>query len=155
MNSEDADSPSVQEQSWLGANEVAFVEICVEAIFSHKHTFTHSKRTMREGDSSHLINRQICYQLPSNARLRLTSPSSPSTIPSTRAMDFRKTDQKHPTSDEPVPKERMPQTVFWWTVARKVGIMMAILWGSKFVGKIVKHRGFSFLTSSSYDPTTL
>lgn len=40
MNPEDADSPSVQEQSWLGANEVAYMNICVEAIFSHKHTLT-------------------------------------------------------------------------------------------------------------------
>lgn len=40
MNPEGADSPSVQEQSWLGANEVAYVNISVEAIFSHKHTST-------------------------------------------------------------------------------------------------------------------
>lgn len=70
-------------------------------------------------------------------------------------MGSQETDQKHPISDEPVPKERMPQTVNWWTVARKVGIMMAFLYGSKFVGKIIKHRGFSFFTSSEYDPAAL
>ena len=64
-------------------------------------------------------------------------------------------DRRYPISDVPVPKERMPQTVNWWTVARKVGIMMAFLYGSKFVGKIIKHRGFSFLISSDYDPAAL
>jgi hypothetical protein len=40
-------------------------------------------------------------------------------------------------------------------VAGKVGILMAFVFGSKLIGKIIKHRGFSFLASSEYDPEAL
>jgi hypothetical protein len=58
-------------------------------------------------------------------------------------------------SEEAVQKERTTQPIDWWTVARRVGILMAFVYGSRFVGKIIKHRGFSFLVSSEYDPGAL
>jgi len=56
---------------------------------------------------------------------------------------------------EPVQGERTPQTMNWWKVVRRVVILMAWVYGSRFLGKIVKHRGFSFLTLSEHNPGTL
>jgi hypothetical protein len=59
------------------------------------------------------------------------------------------------TSEVPFQKERIPQPIDWWMVARRVGILMVIVYGSRFVGNIMKHRGFSFLAPSEYDPGAL
>jgi len=40
---------------------------------------------------------------------------------------------------------KISQTLFWWRVVRRVAILYAFVYGSKFIGKIIKHRGFSFL----------
>jgi hypothetical protein len=44
------------------------------------------------------------------------------------------------------------QPIDWWTVARKVGILMVFVYGSRFVGRIIANRGFSFLAPSEYNP---
>jgi len=67
---------------------------------------------------------------------------------STSDREPSKSADKAEAMNEPVQGERIPQTMNWWKVVRKVGILMAFVYGSKFVGKIIKHRGFSFLTLS-------
>jgi len=62
---------------------------------------------------------------------------------------------KEATSQVPFQKERIPQPIDWWTIARRVGILMIFVYGPRFVGKIMKHRGFSFLAPSDYDPGAL
>jgi hypothetical protein len=61
-----------------------------------------------------------------------------------------KTGSKEATSQVPFQKERIPRPIDWWTIARRVGILMVLVYGSRFVGNIMKHRGFSFLAPSEY-----
>jgi hypothetical protein len=72
-----------------------------------------------------------------------------------KVMKSSKYANKDMTSDVPIQRTRTSQPLDWWTVAQRVGFLMAFVYGSKFVGKIIKHRGFSFLASSEYDPGAL
>jgi hypothetical protein len=74
---------------------------------------------------------------------------------SANIMKSSRVGDKEATSQVPFQKEGIPPPIDWWTIARRVGILMIIVYGSRFVGKIMKHRGLSFLAPSEYDPGAL